>query len=529
MRATTETAKAAFHFSFFYIFYLITYVIPIFFHSPRFAIAFFTAITNPLRNIPHVKSKNPLGFTSLTPELINQCRNAAGTNGIATAYMGCILVLFVTNNARRKEIVTEKTIGITSNAAARIINGITRGNSLLSQALVYTPWKNANNTGNEKYFKERYFLQDAFTNQVERWIKPVLTSTDTFLNEFNNSSFSLHELTRNGMLRIISTWMNIKPIDVLCQSNPKYFRVVDDITPYSIGKNYDYAFEAEIMDFGLALLKENLDVINETHYLGILFMKHKMNIPKTEADILVLDKNALKAVVMNMMSTVFGGGDAAPTVCEYALARLLADADKLCCFKIITREIDEDALNDLSAFHRNGALGFLCEHVLETIFLHPPFVIQAFTAADSLTISTQDEKAITLPSGSMIIADYQACNQDSKHIFENAGKRFFDMLKEQDTVRQFRMAEFNASCGGSASGFSRRCPVMVEAAYGITLFLYRLLKNFDISADPSVCLESDSKYFPVNKRYDKGEIVRGISDERVDEMAWLRLPDRRGR
>lgn len=471
-----------------------------------------------LSTFPRVRAKN---LTELSPEDVTALSFAAQSTplGVATMPLGPFSVLCIATNAARRALIRESRVGVTDESVAKTMQLIFDQNQVMKYFLLSQP----NNS--DAYKKQREFLVTLYHRKADMWLYMITTKTNRFLENYaahyGQIQKSLREVINLLVLHNSSHLLGLTdyPLDQLfLESAPDVQHAINEVAHYGITERGDPAFEEKIYAIFLTLFEKNFACIQsglnhtentDQNLIRNLFASRGIPFPERFEDFHQLDKEKRYSVAMGFISIGLGGMVHSTTnTLDWALARLLADPEKMCELTQLLREndIEDYYLQREDSYDKDGGILFpLAEWVLHNVFLYPPFALEAFFNPTDMK-TTLNGSEITVPGNTFFMVNYRACNAAEK--LDDLNTFSTELLRDKNTILNFWNDQRVSSFGGSLEGGkSRKCPAARTSLLEQIIAIAVLLRDFNVSPSGTVSCEIDHTKSPLCTRVNEGMVT----------------------
>ncbi len=470
------------------------------------------------RQVPHVRSFNPLGHLRFTSQKADALTAAAlkTSNGIATFWMGPFPVLYVVSNEARHILVRESHIGIINEESADYLHWLSRGNHVM------TTFPDFRSIESETYKIQRRFLMNRFHGGANQRLSEIEKTAIIFLKNYYQknveNSCSLRELITALVLHTSSYLLGLTQhtLDNLYFESVAYRNAIDNVAQYGISKRINVDLEQTLYDFFVKTCERNFDQIfsetSEVNLIKNIFDSMNVDFPKEWVDFYQLPKNIRHAIAMNFASTGLGAMvHSTANTLDWAMARLLKEHHRWHEFQQLMLKFKNIDLTQEGVFDKAGPLFPIGEWVLHNVFLYPPFSHEFFLNRQSSDMMLPDGSTINIPRDSFIVVNYTQCNRSE--IQMRTLNHFSESLHEKSTTSRFILDERVASFGGSKvnkeNNKTRICPGAKTSLYEQMIMIAILIRDYSLELTDSkeISCEVDLSKHPLCARVNSGNVI----------------------
>lgn len=458
--------------------------------------------------VPHLRSKKLFGFAQVNENTSKKLEILANKkNGLATFWMGIYPAFYVTKNAMRSVIVRESHVGHIDDISVEQTRKWMNNNQVM---LAFPVFQNIHSS---IYSSQRKFLLNQYTMHATSHLSKIAEVAENFLQNRRGTASNLKQFTYELVLRTSSILLDLHdwPLDNLLADLTKT-SAIQRVAHYLITENGDAIFENQLYEIFCEILNKNFKSISscapENNLIQNIFHSRGVAFPARFELFNLVDQETRHIIAMNFMATAIGGMvHSTSNSLDWAIARLVNDPKTKAALAFALTSNQPLSIADAKNYEKSAPLGPICEWILENVFINPTFSHELYYTRNSQSVTLPNGTKIQIPSKSIIIVNYKACNMNEEELNRN----FKGSLASSATTGRFIHNPQNASFGGSRitqdSPKSRICPGAKVSLYEQMVLLSSILKSFELSKVGSVSVEVDTQCFPLRERVSTGSIA----------------------
>jgi hypothetical protein len=470
-------------------------------------------------NFPHLRARFVLGHLKINASLQDRLTTLAlqHETGVATCWMGPSLpIFFVARNDARLSLVLQSKVGVINAYTQSLNNWFFGGNRVMGHFPLFQP----NNS--LVYQRRRAFLMKFYHHSATIWLPGLEISTFNFLNDYIKKQGTEPRLLREVVTRLVlytSSFLlglHDRKLDEF-YSDPDHQYVIDHIAHYCVADRANPVFEKKAYQLFLDLFKANFKSISsnvsycegtDANLIRNLFSSKDLPFPDTFEDFLKLDEQTRYDIAMSFCAIALAGMvHSTTTMIDRVVAAALMQPHIMKALVDCIQKSEVEDLTDISIFDKkDGALYKLARFVLYNVFTEPPFPLEFYYNENAFQ-TTLNNKKITVPGGSFIVANYRSCNQSNVKMQNE--EQFSACLSEKSTVLNFVMSSDVASFGGNSKDKkTRKCPGGWVSVIEQLIAAVVMLGDHEITLKTpgAISCDMDPAHFPLNVRKNTGEV-----------------------
>lgn len=421
--------------------------------------------------IPHVRSWSPFGHTSVNPDVLKEYTK---NSGIASFWLGSVLVYIVTDNRIRLALHDERKIGVIDQSSVTQLKGFFGENGVMHN------FPNFQDLHSDTYKHQRSYLMRHFHRNIQHRISDIIEALEGFDGFEGFEGFEGLEpdwisdpvyFSNIVVLRVISKLIGLTiPLDGLYRHNKDFRYACSRVAQYGISEKYDPKFEQLLIDLFPSMIKDQyLDVISNPNSLLVNIIPAVP--PQSYEELEQLP--SYHQIVMAFWAIAMGAGAHSTSTTLACALRDMSKATKLALIRA-ANSCDADQIDE---YNSNGKLFEITVWVLENLAINPAFPYQFYQVHSDIIAPVTPDQVIELPKGCFILNDYRSCHYSEFKTSDDF--RAFLMSLPHPTVRSFANSNRVAAFGGTL----RRCPGRDTSIYEQLIIITKILRTCKI------CLE----------------------------------------